>query len=69
MKNMRYKGYTGSVEFSEADGCFFGEVQGLHGALISYEGNSVEELKEDFEGAIDDYLIFCEEDGIEPAKP
>ena len=30
MKNiMEYKGYIGSVEFSEADGLFFGKVQGI----------------------------------------
>ena len=47
----------------------YGKMQGLHGTLISYEGNSVEEIKEDFEWAIDYYLQSCEERGIEPAKP
>lgn len=69
MGNLRYKGYTGSVEYSAEDGCLYGKVQGLHGTLISYEGNSVEEIKEDFEGAVDDYLQSCEERGITPAKP
>ena len=36
---------------------------------ITYEGSTVEELTEDFEGAIDDYLALCEEKGIEPRKP
>lgn len=66
---MKYKGYTGSVEYSPEDGCLFGKVQGLHGTLISYEGESVEEIRQDFEGAVDDYLISCKERGIEPAKP
>ena len=69
MGYMKYKGYTGSVEYSQEDGCLFGKVQGLHGTLISYEGNSVDEIREDFEGAVDDYLMSCEERGIEPAKP
>ena len=34
---MEYKGYVGSVEFSEPDGIFFGKVQGIR-SLISYEG-------------------------------
>lgn len=66
---MKYKGYTGSVEYNPNDDCLFGQVQGLHGTLISYEGESVEEIKKDFEGAIDDYLLSCKERGITPAKP
>ena len=26
---MKYKGYTGSVEYSEEDNCLFGKVQGM----------------------------------------
>ena len=69
MGYLKYKGYTGSVEFSEEDDCLFGKVQGLHGTLISYEGDTVEEIRADFEGAVDDYLESCKEGGIEPAKP
>lgn len=69
MGQLKYKGYIGSVEYSEDDKCLFGKVQGLHGTLISYEGTTVEEIKNDFEGAIDDYLASCEARGIEPAKP
>ena len=38
---MEYKGYVGSVEFSEKDGLFFGKVQGIR-SLISYEGTPPE---------------------------
>lgn len=69
MGTMRYKGYTGSVEYSAEDGCLFGKVLGLHGTLISYEGESIDEIRKDFEGAVDDYLVSCSERGIEPAKP
>ena len=34
---MEYKGYVGSVEFSEKDEVFYGKVQGIR-SLISYEG-------------------------------
>ena len=68
MGYLKYKGYTGSVEYSQEDGCLFGKVQGLHGTLISYEGDSVDEIRKDFEGAIDDYLESCKKRGIEPAK-
>lgn len=43
MKNtMEYKGYIGSVEFSEEDGVFFGSVMGIR-SLISYEGTNAKE--------------------------
>ena len=70
MGMMRYKGYTGSVEYSEEDNCLFGKVQGLDkGTCILYEGNTVDELKADFEEAIDCYLESCKERGISPKQP
>lgn len=57
---MEYKGYIGSVEFSETDGIFFGKVQGIR-SLISYEGTNASELVSDFHGAVDDYLALCKE--------
>lgn len=69
MKNsMEYKGYVGSVEFSEEDGLLYGKVQGIR-ALLSYEGNSVAELKEDFHEVVDAYLDDCKEEGIQPEIP
>lgn len=69
MGQLRYKGYVGSVEYSEEDNCLYGKVQGLDkGTLILYEGSTVEELKTDFEEAIDSYLESCKDRGIEPKK-
>lgn len=62
---MQYKGYVGSVEFSEADGILYGKVQGIR-SLISYEGTTVRELVDDFHGAVDDYLALCAEEGTPP---
>ena len=62
---IEYKGYIGSVEFSEADGVFFGKVQGIR-SLISYEGSTAKDLVDDFHGAVDDYLALCEEEGTAP---
>ena len=36
MDYLSYKGYTGSIEYSEADGCFVGKVLGLKHDLILY---------------------------------
>ncbi len=69
MGYLKYKGYQGSVEFSPADNCFFGKVLGLKGTLISYEGTSVDDIRRDFEEAVDYYLESCKERGIAPAQP
>ena len=69
MGYLKYKGYTGSVEYSEDDKCLFGKVQGMAKDNITYEGATVEELIADFQGAVDDYLALCEEKGIQPRKP
>ena len=66
-RTMEYKGYTGSVEFSETDCLFYGKVMGIRG-LISYEGTTAKELVEDFHGAVDDYLSLCKAEGIEPER-
>ena len=64
---MEYKGYVGSVEFSEEDTLFYGKVLGIR-ALISYEGTNAAELVADFHGAVDDYLELCAQSGTEPEK-
>ena len=64
---IEYKGYVGSVEFSEEDSLFYGKVMGIR-ALISYEGRDAKELICDFHGAVDDYLAMCSSEGIEPEK-
>ena len=68
MRNtMEYKGYVGSVEFSEEDGLFFGKVQGIR-SLISYEGTNATGLIGDFHGAVDEYLAACKETGTAPEQ-
>ncbi len=64
---MNYKGYIGSIEVSEEDNCLFGKVLALpNDTMISYDGQTVAELREDFHGAVDDYLAMCKAEGIEP---
>ena len=62
---IEYKGYVGSIEFSENDGVFYGKVQGIR-SLISYEGTNAKELVTDFHEAVDDYLSQCEAEGTAP---
>ena len=67
MNTLKYKGFLGSVAFSEADGVFFGKIEGIDG-LANLEGESVSELTEAFHEAVDEYIAYCKEEGIEPHK-
>jgi len=69
MKNiLKYKGYTGSVNFDADDRIFHGRVPGITD-VIGFEGGSVTDLEKDFHEAIEDYLETCREIGKEPEKP
>lgn len=65
---LEYKGYRGHVEFDEEAGVFHGEVVDTRD-VITFEGRSVEELREAFRESVDDYLEFCATRGEEPDKP
>lgn len=65
---MKYKGYWAEIKYSDEDECFCGYIEGLRKDLITFEGNTVKELKKDFRGAIDDYLKLCKETNTEPER-
>jgi predicted HicB family RNase H-like nuclease len=69
MENLHHKGYYGSVEYSEEDKCFCGQILGLKNNLILYEGGLLEELKTDFEEGVDNYFERCMQRENEPEKP
>ncbi|MEI7695845.1 MAG: type II toxin-antitoxin system HicB family antitoxin [Chlorobium sp.] len=62
-----YKDYIGSVHFNADDEVFFGKIEGIED-LVSFEGDSVIELKKAFEEAVDDYLEICKENGKKTDK-
>ena len=56
MKNvLKYKGYIGSVFFSEEDGVYHGKVEFIRD-LVNYEASEVDALEASFHEAVDDYL-------------
>jgi predicted HicB family RNase H-like nuclease len=65
---MSYKGYTGSVHYSDDDRVFFGKVEYIR-SLVSYEGTDVDSLRQAFEEAVDDYLALCQQEGRTPEQP
>lgn len=65
---LHYKGYAGSVKFIEEKDSFYGKIEFIND-LVTFQGTSVKELKEDFRQAVDEYIEDCKELGKEPEKP
>lgn len=65
---MKYKEYSAIVEFDETAEIFHGEVINIRD-VITFQGRSVDELKQAFADSVEDYLDFCRERGEEPDKP
>ncbi|MCR5669740.1 MAG: hypothetical protein K6G10_01940 [Butyrivibrio sp.] len=58
---LEYEGYTGTVEFDKKCNYFTGEVT-IDGRIYTYEGDTLDELREDFEDIIDSVIAFDEMD-------
>ena len=65
---MKYKGYTAKIEFDDQANVFHGEVLNLRD-VITFQGRTVEELRNAFHDSVDDYLDFCAHRNEPPEKP
>ena len=65
---MNYHGYIGHVEYDDEQHIFTGSVINTRD-VITFQGETVQELEKAFRDSVDDYLAWCKEDGIEPEKP
>ncbi|WP_338925995.1 type II toxin-antitoxin system HicB family antitoxin [Mycetohabitans endofungorum] len=65
---MTYKGYFARVDFDGRDNIFIGHVLGVDDK-ISFHGETVAELRQDFHAAIDHYLEDCKQTNRKPQKP
>ena len=65
---MKYKGYTGQVEYDDETKIFHGEIIDTRD-VITFQGKTVEEIEKAFHDSIDDYLEFCTERGEKPERP
>ena len=60
--SLHYRGFTGSIEYSEADNVFHGRI--LSDAfsdikdLVTYKANSISELNCAFMEVVDDYVLL-----------
>jgi predicted HicB family RNase H-like nuclease len=60
---LKYKDFIATVKYSEDDEAFIGRIEGIN-SVVSFEGQSVEELKSAFREAVESYLDFCSRKGI-----
>lgn len=68
MNTMTYKGYATQIAYSDEDGCFIGHIAGVRD-VVGFHGESVRELREAFEEAVEDYLETCARLNRSPQKP
>ena len=64
---LEYKGYYTIVSFDVETKKLRGKIEGIND-YIDFESDSVESVERDFQIAVDDYLLFCEEVGKVPEK-
>lgn len=65
---MKYRGYAARIDFDSREELFVGHLLGLS-ETIAFHGASVDELRSDFEFAVDHYLAECARMGQKPEKP
>ena len=64
---MTYKDFIGTVHYSSEDKVFFGKIEGIN-AVISFEGETVQELEEGFKYMVDEHIKDCEKKGVPVEK-
>lgn len=65
---MEFKGYMGHVEFDDEAEIFHGEVINTRD-VITFQGKTVDEIKQAFRDSVEDYLEYCTKLGQQPEKP
>lgn len=64
---LEYKGYHATINYDSDDNILIGKVCWITDNL-TFEGETVDDIQTAFHETIDEYLIFCEEQGKEPCK-
>ena len=68
MNTMTYKGYTARIDFDDRNNLLVGHLLGIQD-VIGFHADTVAELRNAFEEAVDDYLETCARIGKSPEKP
>ncbi len=65
---LEHRGYRATVTFDDEAGTLYGEVIGTRD-VITFEGESVEEVRQAFRDSVEEYLKVCRERGRTPDRP
>ena len=65
---LKYKGYTGYVEYDDEAKLFHGEILDTKD-VITFQGRTVDEIEKAFRESIEDYLDFCAQRNEKPDRP
>ena len=68
MSVLTYKDYHGQFDYDPDADIFHGQVMNLTD-VITFQGRSIDELKQALADSVEDYLEFCAEEGKVPEKP
>lgn len=64
---LEYKGFHTRIEYNSESKTLRGKIEGIND-FVDFECNNPSDVETEFHNAVDDYLIFCEEIGVEPEK-
>lgn len=68
MNTLTSDGYEAVISFDEEANLFHGEVVNIRD-VVTFQGRSVDELREAFRGSLVDYRAFCDARGEEAERP
>jgi predicted HicB family RNase H-like nuclease len=63
-----YRGFTGVFAFDPSIDALHGRIVGLQD-VVTFQGQSLDELRREMAESVEDYLEFCAEVGKEPERP
>ena len=64
---LKYKDYYARIAFDPSADAFHGRVIGMRD-VIDFYGRTPEELRQELESSVEEYLAWCAEEGTKPEK-
>ena len=68
MNTLQYQDYIAHITYDPDIDRFMGRVINARDSITFY-GKSTAELRREFKRSVDDYLAYCREEGLAPARP
>ena len=65
---MKYKDYYAGIKYEDETSTFYGKIEDIDD-LISFEADTVDGLKKEFEESVEEYIESCKQNNRQPNKP